>query len=293
MKKGPPSQYDPEKIKGEVHHGIVIVCHDHDRVTIPRKHPKQHVTKHYIRCICPKCGNEFISEYGAIKGGYVKSCGCANRERSRAWGKLNKTHGKRYTRLYRVWMGMRMRCYNPNDTSYPDYGGRGIYICDEWYTPGVIGNPGFMNFYNWAYANGYQDQPKDTPKTLMLSIDRIDNDGPYAPWNCRWVTRKFQGNNKTNNNYIMDITGDRLSLSEFSEKYGVHDKYIVKRRHSGWSDDAIIYAITHPEMGIHRPHNQWVSEEDVVYVNKDGKQVLIPSIKLQMQWYKQKVKQGG
>lgn len=292
MKKGPPSQYDPEKIKGKVYHGITIICHDHDKVTVPKKHPNQHVTTHYVRCICPACGKEFVTEYSNVKNGYTKSCGCVRAEQLRILGKANKTHGKRYTRLYRVWMGMRMRCYNPNNKSYEDYGGRGIYICDEWMKQGPD-NPGFMNFYNWAYANGYYDQPKGTSQKKILTIDRIDVNGPYAPWNCQWVTRTYQGIHRTDNVYIQDVTGEMITMGQFRRKYNKGDHYVINRRHRGWSDAAIIYAVTHPEMGIHRPQNQWVSEDDIVYVNKDGKQVLIPSMKLQIQWYKQKMKQDG
>lgn len=75
---------------------------------------------------------------------------------------------------------MQQRCYNPKHMYYHDYGGRGIYICDEWYKPGEKGNPGFIAFYNWAMENGYHDQPKNTPKSELLTIDRIDHNGPYA-----------------------------------------------------------------------------------------------------------------
>lgn len=288
VKKGPPSRYNPEKVAGQVFNGIRIVCHDHDKITTSKNHPTWTITDHYVKCICPLCGIEFIASYNRIVNGYTRSCGCLKVEKARIrLGNIARTHGKRYTRLYRIWMGMRMRCYNKHNKSYADYGGRGIYICDEWMETGPD-NPGFMNFYNWAYDNGYYDQPKNTSQCDVLTIDRIDVNGPYAPWNCQWVTRKIQGNNTTRNNYILDITGNLLSLSEFSEKYRVHLKYIVKRRSAGWSDAAIIYAVTHPELGIHRPQNQYVKDEDVVYRDKDRFQVLIPSMKFQMMEYKMK-----
>ena len=283
-KKGPPVKYNPIEIEGKIINGFKVICHAYDDIKQSNSHPTWTITRHYVKCICPVCGKEFITRYENISSGRIKSCGCVKIEKARIrLGDIARTHGKRYTRLYRVWMGMRMRCYNPNCKSYPEYGSRGIYICDEWMEEGP-NNPGFMNFYNWAYANGYYDQPKGTSQKDILTIDRIDVNGPYAPWNCQWVTRKVQGNNTTRNNYIIDITGKRLSLAEFSEKYNVHNKYIIKRRQSGWSDAAIIYAITHPDLEIHRPHNQYIDDKDVVYRDKDGFQVLIPSLEIQMKW---------
>ena len=86
--------------------------------------------------------------------------------------------------LYNRWNGMHHRCYNPTNPAYPNYGGRGITICPEWNRD----NPqGFESFYQWSLASGYSRE---------LQIDRIDNDGPYSPDNCRWATPQVNSRNQ-------------------------------------------------------------------------------------------------
>lgn len=77
---------------------------------------------------------------------------------------------------------MKERCYSKNCERYPNYGGRGIKICDEWLKD-------FTKFYNWSSENGYKDN---------LSIERINNDNGYNPVNCKWIPMVEQGRNKTN-----------------------------------------------------------------------------------------------
>lgn len=94
---------------------------------------------------------------------------------------MNKTkkHGMSHTRIYRCWIDMKSRCLCKTNPWYSHYGGRGITICNEWMN--------FEPFYKWAIENGYSDS---------LTIDRIDNNKGYYPWNCKWSTQQEQSLNK-------------------------------------------------------------------------------------------------
>ena len=133
-----------------------------------------------------------------------------------------KKHGMSYTRLYRIWDDIRGRTLRPNNTYYNNYGGRGITLYEPWRE--------FIPFMKWALANGYRDD---------LYIDRVDNDGPYSPENCRWTTRWAQDRNKRSNVWI-NYQGERICQADLASRLGVHYSTIYHRLKTGklqrWKD---------------------------------------------------------
>ena len=180
----------------------------------------------------------------------------------------HNSHGMYDHKLYYTYMGMKSRCYNKNNPKYNNYGGRGIYICDEWLEEGE-GNPGFKAFMRWAYDYGFYDQPKDTPRPEVLTIDRIDNNGPYAPWNCRWVTTEVQENNKRTNKHIW-YNGKKYTYMQFCKLFNVefiNMYYYISR---GLSLNLMVYNF------IHKDRKIYYHKSDNTYRDSDGFQHLLP-----------------
>lgn len=161
-------------------------------------------------CRCD-CGKETTVTGYALRQGTTVSCGC----------KKITHHLANKERLYNTWKCMRQRCFNPNNPSYPHYGGKGVKICDEWMD--------YAGFRKWALENGYSDD---------LSIDRINVDGDYCPENCRWADDKVQMNNQSRNRIILH-EGKSYTMAQLAEKLGLSYSALQHRIERGWSIERI------------------------------------------------------
>ena len=113
---------------------------------------------------------------------------------------------------------MAKRCNNPKDKRYKNYGGRGIKVCDRWHK--------FENFYA-----DMGDKP------MGMSIDRINNNGNYAPENCRWATPFEQANNTVKNRKII-FKGKTLTVAQWSRELGIKRTTLSGRLNNyGWSTE--------------------------------------------------------
>ena len=120
--------------------------------------------------------------------------------------------------LYCTWMTMLHRCENPKREKYPRYGGRGIVVCPQW-SDRAAGLACFASDMG----------PKPTPKH---TLDRVDNDGPYSPENCRWATPTQQARN-TSTNAMVSTAGGDLVLAEAADALGIARSTLYARRGRG------------------------------------------------------------
>lgn len=165
-----------------------------------------------IRWLCKcDCGNNTTVFGSNLRKNHTSSCGCVHCESIR-------THGESKTRLYRIWMLMKRRCYNPKDSRYNRYGARGIEVCHEWLER-------FETFRDWSLENGYHDD---------LTLDRKNNDGNYTPENCRWSTTKEQQNN-TSRNRLITFNCETLTIPQWEERTGIKQCTIRSRIRRNWS----------------------------------------------------------
>lgn len=156
-----------------------------------------HRTHYYsVACDCGEVGFICFSNL-AYKGS--KSCGCLRAELMRA---SKRTHGHKTngiaSKTYSSWQMMRNRCYRNNFTDYPNYGGRGIVVCERW-----------RNSFE-AFVLDMGERPSG------CTLDRKDTNGNYEPGNCRWATNKEQSNNRRSNISLL-LNGVKVSLKQASE----------------------------------------------------------------------------
>lgn len=140
-------------------------------------------------------------------------------------------NGKQHPVLTAYWQ-MHARCCNPKCERYPHYGGRGITICERWKA---------------SFANFKADMLPTWKRGL--SLDRIDNDGPYRPKNCRWATRKQQMRNRTCNHWIDTPLWGRITLVEVAERTGIQRDTLRAR--------LLVYGYS-VEQALSKPVGRWI-----------------------------------
>ena len=178
--------------------------------------------KWLFRC---DCGTEFEANGYYARSGKIINCPTCAAERSRT---ASVKHGLTGSPEFEIWTGMLTRCYNQKSTSFKNYGGRGIAICDRW-------KDSFENL--WADMG--------SRPSCIHSIERSDNDGDYEPENCFWATPKEQANNRRTSVKVT-IDGITKNMGTWAREFGVQAPTASLRLKRGLQGmDLFRSAITH------------------------------------------------
>lgn len=190
-----------------------------------------------FRC---ECGREITVRASAVASGNTRSCGCARTgwklsedRKRRGSANPNFQHGMTGSPEHMVWKGIIARCTNPNYEHWDRYGGRGITMCERWFT---------------SFEAFFADMgPRPSPSH---SIDRRDNDGNYEPGNCQWALPNVQRRNQTRNR-IVEYRGRTMPLVDACELAALPYNTVRRRIDvSGWP---IEMALSEPVRTDRRP----------------------------------------
>lgn len=204
--------------------------------------------RHFWSLVKCDCGNTFNIQDTLLVSGRRTQCPSCGRQ-------ANATHNMTKSRIYHVYQSMKGRCYNPNNTDYKSYGGRGIKVCEEW-----VNDP--CAFIEWAYKTGYDENAE----YMECTLDRINVNEDYSPDNCRWVDKYVQALNKTDTIYML-YQGKKLPLQTVSKLSGIKAGTLLYRISHGYSDeDAVNLPIGCEEVRRKSRNNQL--KRRVILTNK-------------------------
>jgi hypothetical protein len=173
------------------------------KLTVIRIHRDNGKLEAEVKCECGNVKNVSKSNFAS---GKTTTCGCGPRGKP-----FEKEHGYGGTPAYNSWKKMMSRCYDPLNKDYRHYGGRGIAVCKRWH-----------NVKIFIADMGQREKG--------FSLERIDVDKEYAPWNCIWLPHNLQPKNRTNWRHteagLLAISRSRMK----DWRNGVYDAKVVAQQ---------------------------------------------------------------
>lgn len=182
---------------------------------------------------CPSCGGSWGVMLESVRSQNTSCCASCGKKKLTEMNRSNTTHGLTVVgfeatdeekAVLGIWSGIVQRCLNPNDRRYPSYGGRGIQLYRYWQGP--------MGLRRFVRAMG----PRPSP---YHSIDRINPNGPYDPFNCQWKSTREQCNNKRNTRRIM-WKGRERSLADIADEAKMNYGTLRGRLNRGMSIEEVV-----------------------------------------------------
>lgn len=193
---------------------------------------------------CPACSNVVSMRIGHVLEGRHKTCKCIRRTIALANSAKLATHNLTKSPTYRSYTSMITRCYREIDQAYPNYGGRGIKVCDRW----------LESFENFLADMGLRPADK--------TLDRKDPNKGYEPGNCRWATRKEQSETRRDSIFL-EHNGRRMSLKDWAAEVGINYPTLHHR---------VAKLKMSPEEALTRPveKNKFKSEDNIRIIEFNG-----------------------
>lgn len=196
------------------------------------------------RKFCRKCSTtKLIADFFRAsdkKSGHASNCKICCTKRNKESLKRNGSNWISRKPEYKSWQHLKSRVLNTRDPDYPNYGGRGITVCERW-----LGKGGFLNFLT---DMGKRPDPK------RRTVERINNNGNYEPGNCEWITNEAQARNRRSN-VVVTYNNRSQILVDWVNELGLDYSRVQQRLLAGWPVERAFFTASTKNNPIHIPNS--------------------------------------